>query len=176
MAVDPLGIIGYQGKLPWKYPEETAHFRSLVANNAAIIGGDSFQAATPSTLATCHTLVLSKNPVRHHEKGKLYSTIDYLQDPNEVFTHPYCQSETRINFVLGGSHIMNWFLAENQLDGFILTLIKKTYPGDRSINLDSMKDWIKTPLSQNENYDIFRCLNPSSPLFKRLHNDGYHPL
>ena len=75
LAMDPNGVIGHQGKLPWNYPEELKIFQSLTLNKTVVMGRKTFE-SLPKPLRNRRHLVITAQP--------FYDPPYHLVDANPI--------------------------------------------------------------------------------------------
>jgi hypothetical protein len=60
-AMDPQGVIGKEGKLPWHYPEDLKHFDRLTKDQVIIMGYITFLSLPSRILNSRRCFVFTKN-------------------------------------------------------------------------------------------------------------------
>lgn len=167
MASDPSGVVGFQNHLPWFYADEIQHFRDTLAGQTAIMGRVTFEHTEAKILSTCHNLVLSRAADPKYFTSTDIQHITFIKTIEDCINHSYLRT-SRTNYVIGGASIMNQFLVENLVDGFILTILHKSYEGEARININLLKNWGKIEIKNTPDYGIYKMLNPTSPHYEIL--------
>lgn len=115
-AHDPNLVIGKDGGLPWRYPEDLKHFKETTLGHPIIMGRGVFEELNEIPLPGRRNMVLSTT--RSYENVDTYTSLeDALDnvDAGEVF-------------IIGGGVLYRETL-ENA-DKLIITLIHKEFDGD----------------------------------------------
>ncbi|MFO1283992.1 MAG: dihydrofolate reductase [Burkholderiales bacterium] len=60
-AIAANGVIGAQGRLPWRLPEDLRRFRTLTSGHAILMGRRTFE-SLPGALAERQNIVLTRDP------------------------------------------------------------------------------------------------------------------
>ena len=143
VAVDRIGAIGKDGKLPWHYSSDLKNFKATTTGHAVVMGHKtwlSLQKPLPNRL----NIVLSRSAGLEPQ-----ANVIVCRSPEEVLALAH-DLETDL-YVIGGAqiyrafleHIENWlvtkvpltvenadaFVPENYLEGFIATATKELEPG-----------------------------------------------
>ena len=170
MATDPNGCIGKDGALPWNYPEEFQHFLSTTKGHVMIMGRKSYLDNPPDHLKNTLPIVFTRdkaNPVFHNTEHKVIavSTIEeLLQELSKL--------ADRTIYFIGGSELAKVFFNENLLSEFTLTEIHQRYAGDCYLDLQPMRVWERQVLKTNNDFTVFRVVNPSPRTEYRLLNNA----
>lgn len=101
LAVSSNGIIGYNGSLPWKIPEDLAHFKKITGRCPLIMGRKTFE-SLPKILPGRKHIVLTndKNYVVDNPMVSVYNDIDSILNDYKK------QKEV---FVIGGAQMYKMF-------------------------------------------------------------------
>lgn len=115
-AHDPNLVIGKDGALPWRYPEDLKHFKKYTTGNTIIMGRGVFEELNENPLPNRRNIVLSTTKVYAHVETypSLEDALLHI-DENEVF-------------IIGGGVLYSQTLPS--ADRLIITVIKKEYDGD----------------------------------------------
>ena len=116
VAHDPNLVIGNNGGLPWRYPEDLKHFKSTTLGNTIVMGRGVFEELNETPLPGRRNIVLSRS--KSYDGVETYKSLDEalgnIQD-EEVF-------------IVGGGVLYRQTLS--MVDKMIVTEIKKEYEGD----------------------------------------------
>lgn len=115
-AHDPNLVIGNNGGLPWRYPQDLKHFKSVTFGNTIIMGRGVFEELNEIPLPGRKNIVLSTT--QNYENVDTYSSL-------EVALKQINESEV---FIIGGGVLYRQTLPV--ADKLIITEIKKEYYGD----------------------------------------------
>ena len=115
-AHDPNLVIGKEGGLPWRYPEDLKFFKSITLGNTIVMGRGVFEELNEIPLPGRKNIVLSRS--RTYDNVDTYSSIEQALEaiPDEEV------------FIIGGGEIYKQTLPI--ADKLIITEIKKEYDGD----------------------------------------------
>jgi len=115
-AHDPNLVIGKDGKLPWRYPEDLKHFKKHTTGQVIIMGRGVFEELGEKPLPNRRNIVLTRT--KKYEGIETYTSLEQAIDSLEV-------DEV---FIIGGGVLYRETLS--MADRLIITEIKKEYPGD----------------------------------------------
>ncbi len=129
-AVASNGVIGKDGKLPWRIPDDLKRFQRLTKRHAIIMGRKTLdELQTPLKFRL--NVVLSRSLVREDKRLSVVRTLD------EAFAEAAAwerrkvadgKIETPEIFLIGGAEI--WRLAWPHIDRFYRTHIDAEFAGD----------------------------------------------
>lgn len=115
-AHDPNLVIGNNGGLPWRYPEDLKHFKKVTLGNTIIMGRGVFEELNEVPLPGRKNIVLSTS--------KTYDNVDTYKSLEAALK----VIEDEEVFIIGGGVLYRQTI--NQADRLIITEIKKEYNGD----------------------------------------------
>lgn len=115
-AHDPNLVIGNNGELPWRYPEDLKHFKKVTLGNTIIMGRGVFEELNEVPLPGRKNIVLSTS--------KTYDNVDTYKSLEAALK----VIEDEEVFIIGGGVLYRQTI--NQADRLIITEIKKEYNGD----------------------------------------------
>ena len=131
VATDNAGGIGIRNTLPWKLPEDLAHFKRTTTGHPILMGRKTFE-SIGRPLPNRRNIVISRNPDWQHEGvetvASLQAALD-LTDAAEVF-------------VIGGAEIYR--LALPLADRLIVTEISQRFDCDAFFPAIDPAHWIET--------------------------------
>lgn len=135
-------VIGKNGNLPWRIPEDLKNFKQITLHHPVIMGRTTFESLNmPNGLPKRDNIVITRNPdlltgnativanhgvkesvvtVGHYPKyvGSLTEAIDIAKDiDNEVF-------------IIGGASIYKQAIEANIVDCMYISYVKDSYEGD----------------------------------------------
>lgn len=132
VAHDPNLVIGKQGGLPWRYPEDLKHFKNTTLGGTMIMGRGVFEELNEIPLPGRKNIVLSRT--KNYDNVDTYSSLEAALDAID-------QEEV---FIIGGGVLYRETL--EKADKMIVTQIKKEYDGDTyfpEYRDDIGKTWIE---------------------------------
>lgn len=116
VAHDPNLVIGKEGGLPWRYPEDLKHFKKTTLGNTIIMGRGVFEELNEIPLPGRTNVVLSTT--------KTYDKVDTYRSLEAALSA--CDQEEV--FIIGGGVLYRD--AMEIADKMIITEIHKQYEGD----------------------------------------------
>lgn len=140
-AVSQNGVIGKNGKIPWKLPPDIKRFRKLTMGHTIIMGRKTFE-SIGHPLKKRKNIVLSQN-----RKLKIRGCLVF-DSLTKAFDFAFFKKEKEV-FVIGGENVYKDALPFAKK--IYLTLIKKDYKGDTFFPSLDEKEWKKT-YSKSYNY------------------------
>ncbi|MET3134215.1 dihydrofolate reductase [Oxalobacteraceae bacterium GrIS 1.11] len=117
VATDPRGGIGINNSMPWRLPEDMAHFKSLTSGHPVIMGRKTFD-SIGKPLPNRRNIVITGNPDWHHEGAEAVASLDAA----------VALAGTAPAFIIGGSQIYAQAMAI--ADQLIITEIARDYACD----------------------------------------------
>lgn len=117
VAHDPNLVIGKNGALPWRYPEDLKHFKETTLGHTMIMGRGVFEELKEKALPGRKNVVLSKT--------KNYTHVPHFRSLEEALEEEQDQEEV---FIIGGGVLYKQTLPI--ADKLIVTLVKKEFVGD----------------------------------------------
>ncbi len=152
MACTDSGVIGLNGRIPWRYNDELKHFQEVTKGQTVIMGRKTFDEMKHlnllkerESIVFTRNLSLLNNSTAH---VRFVSSLDALTKLN--FTQ-----EKNI-YMIGGGEIAELFLNTNMLEKFLLTIIHKEYDGDTYFPLSLIKEWRAKKIIEHKNYTIYQ--------------------
>ncbi|MFY0684622.1 MAG: dihydrofolate reductase [Balneola sp.] len=116
VAHDPNLVIGKEGGLPWRYPEDLKHFKATTIGGTMIMGRGVFEELNEIPLPGRKNIVLSRT--------KTYDNVDSFTSLEEALK----SVDDEEVFIIGGGVLYRD--AIEKADKMVVTLIKKEYEGD----------------------------------------------
>jgi dihydrofolate reductase len=116
-AHDPNLVIGKEGGLPWRYPEDLKHFKNTTLGNPIIMGRGVFEELNEIPLPDRRNIVLSRT--------QEYDNVESFSSLEDAFEALGEEDEV---FIIGGGVLYRQ--AIDIADKLIITEIHKEYEGD----------------------------------------------
>lgn len=125
-AIAKNGIIGADGDLPWHYPADLRHFKSLTMGHPVIMGRVTYESIADGLggpLPGRTNIVLSRSGVGVPEPVQVVETIDEAITAAEA-----TGAETA--YVIGGGSVYRQVLERGLADRLVVTAIPEAAEGD----------------------------------------------
>jgi len=117
VAHDPNLVIGRDGSLPWRIPEDLAHFKERTTGHAIVMGRGVFEELGEKPLPNRRSIVLSRS--------RNYENVEVCRTRDEVLEQLKDQKKF---YIIGGAEIYRLFYSVcNRLE---VTQIHQEYHGD----------------------------------------------
>lgn len=130
------GVIGADGRLPWRLPNDLRRFKQLTMGSPMIMGRKTFD-SLPGLLPDRRHVVLTRDEIWSEEGAEpVYSVEEALRTANAP----------RVS-VIGGAEIFRLFLPH--ADRIELTEVKLEPTGDAQIDYPSGDKWHETGRIEN---------------------------
>ena len=126
VAVSINGVIGANGGIPWKSPEDMRRFRRLTLGGTVIMGRETYESIGLEPLSQRFNIVLTKDQSllrKPHSKDNLV----FVDSIDEAIKHVPHGNEV---WVIGGTSVYRQFFALNLVDCVHATLILNVVKGD----------------------------------------------
>lgn len=133
VAHDPNLVIGKEGGLPWRYPEDLKHFKQTTMGETMIMGRGVFEELNEIPLPGRKNIVLTRT--KTYDNVDTYTSLQIALDELD---------EEEI-FIIGGGVLYRDALP--MADKMIVTQVNKEYEGDTyfpEYRDDIGKTWIET--------------------------------
>ncbi|NRA74285.1 MAG: dihydrofolate reductase [Rickettsiales bacterium] len=152
MACDRNGIVGRDGVIPWHYKDEFQHFQNTIGGDPIVMGWKTFEVIPKNILKDRVTIVFSR------KKRKRVHRIIFVSSLAEFFSLDILKKDLKI-FIIGGAQLANYFLENNLISEFILTIVNGLYDGDAILNIKTLNYWQKKVIGKTSNYNIYKFTN-----------------
>ena len=153
-AVAKNGVIGAQGKLPWRLPEDLKHFKNLTLGHPIIMGRRTWDSFGGKPLPGREHIVISRKPDYEAPGASVASTLESAV--------ALCTGEP-LAFVIGGAEIYAAALPLAQ--GLVLTEIERDFVGDTRFPAWNRRDWRET---QRETHTSLEGMRFDFVLYERV--------
>lgn len=153
MACTNSGVIGLDGKVPWKYEKEFKHFQEVTEREAVIMGRKTFDEMRElSLLKTRNNIVFTRNlSLKKHYQAINIRFVNSLEEFKKIIAPEISKA-----YMIGGQEIAKLFLKNDMLSEFLLTKIHKEYKGDSYFPLSQLADWQSEIISSCTDYTIHK--------------------
>ena len=132
-AVAANGIIGANGKLPWRLPGELAHFKKLTLGHPIIMGRRTWESLDRRPLPGRENIVVTRTAGYPAAGAAVARSLDAAI--------ALCLGEP-VAFVIGGTRLFEEALSLAR--GMVLTEIRRDYEGDTRFPAYDRKQWRET--------------------------------
>lgn len=119
-AQDQAGLIGRDGRLPWRLPKELQHFKETTMGQVLLMGRVTFDGMNRRLLPGRETLILSREP------GLEGEAVQTLSSPEEVLAW-FAQQDKDL-YIAGGARVYQAFAPH--YDRLIQTRVEGEFAGD----------------------------------------------
>lgn len=116
------GVIGKSNKIPWKSPEDFAHFKALTSGHTIVMGRKTFE-SLGRRLPNREHVVVSRNVAYRNKK---YKPDIVVTDLEEIF---YLKKRGPI-FLIGGSEVIQEAFRKDFVSKIHLTTVFDVADGD----------------------------------------------
>jgi dihydrofolate reductase len=147
-AVAANGIIGADGRMPWHYPEDLAHFERTTTGNPVIVGRRTFE-TIHQQLGT--PLPERRNIVLTHRPESLPEEVVGVSSPAAAVREASA-TDSDTAYVAGGASVYEQFLPG--ADELVLTELEKAFEGDTSFPTVDWEHWRETNRDGYDEFDI----------------------
>ncbi|MDS0280699.1 dihydrofolate reductase [Haloarcula onubensis] len=147
-AVAANGVIGVDGEMPWRLPEDLAHFRETTVGHPVVMGRRTFEAIAADV----------GGPLPDRENVVLTSRPRTLPDSvTGVTSLSAARAAIRAHgagtaYVVGGGSVYRQFLPE--ADELVLTELDDAYEGDTTFPTVDWDRWRAVERDRRDAFDI----------------------
>lgn len=125
VAMDPNGVIGKDGGIPWYFKEDLAFFKAQTTGSAVIMGRKTWDSLLVKPLPNRDNYVITGDTNKLQRQG-MFNAWNSLPALVNVL-NSYSDGEA---YFIGGASIYQWALNNVKFDNMYLTITKKEYDGD----------------------------------------------
>jgi dihydrofolate reductase len=151
-ACDPEGVMGKNGRLPWRCPEELRHFSSTIDRHPLVMGYKTFLSMPAHYFEKQSTIIFSR-----HKHTPTFPEQQFVSSLDEFLRLAGAFSTL---YVIGGAEIYRLFFEARLMTAFLLTRMKRSYDGDTFFPLSSLDGWNKQILSDTPEFTIYKYEPP----------------
>ena len=130
-AMDPMGVIGKNGGLPWKFPQDLSYFKDLTSGHIVVMGRKTWQSLPVKPLPNRDNIVFSNTLLPEDAPGAII--VKSLPELERAVI----QIPDKNIFLIGGAQLYKDLI--DWCDDMIITHVKKCYPGDTYFLWDWMQ-------------------------------------
>lgn len=169
-ACDAKNGIGLNGGIPWKSPEDMAHFKKITEGHVVIMGRKTWYSLPKRPLPNRMNVLLSNTEMTISSVDMTFNSIEQCV---EWFTDNKARFKGKKLFVIGGASIYNQFLSKDLVWDLHITHIFGNYDCDTFITFpkDLKSSWGHTQLSPTTRYRVYYTINKEENQFLSLMND-----
>jgi dihydrofolate reductase len=139
-AMDPSGVIGIDGKMPWKYPADFRRFKQVTMGGVLVMGSKTFR-SLPGLLHGRTHFVVSRGDMR---ADKVQPDLVCESLESAILTAENI-ADTHAIWIAGGAHIYRLALEGRRVDFIDLTIVPPVdIPPGASVTrfpTDLLSDW-----------------------------------
>ncbi|MDY7578100.1 dihydrofolate reductase [Herbaspirillum sp. RTI4] len=157
VAIDAGNGIGIRNTLPWRLPEDLAHFKRTTLGHPIVMGRKTFE-SIGRPLPGRRNIVISRNPQWRHEGVETAASIDAALALTAGATA----------FVIGGAEIYAASLPRAQ--GLIVTQIERRFECDAFFPAIDSQQWQET--GRTAQHDEKENLDYSFVTYERRSDDS----
>ena len=125
-AVDDNGIIGQNGDIPWRIPEELEHFKKTTLGHVVIMGRKTWDSLPDGFKPLPERFNLIVSGSDHVDTGTENTVFFDSLETAIQFAESNCQS----SFVIGGASIYRQVLDKGLADRILMSKVKGEHEGD----------------------------------------------
>lgn len=131
VAMNPDGIIGKDGTLPWRIPEDLQFFKKNTENSIIVMGRKTFDSLKNPLINRIH-IVISRTYM-DYKKRETNPRIHWCNYENVIETLEEIHSLNKVpTFIIGGAEIFKMF--ENNILKFYITMVYKDFTKEDQTN------------------------------------------
>lgn len=142
-AMTTQGVIGYQNKLPWHFPEELKYFKKITLGKPIIMGRKTFES-------------MGKRPLPGRKNIILTQSQNYMADNcivvDSVKRALEMASEAEEIMIIGGANVYQQFLP--LASRLYITFIHQEYAGDAYFPKVDWDEWEIVSEDPKDDYTI----------------------
>ena len=132
VAVAANGVIGRNGTLPWRLPDDLRYFRELTTGHAVIMGRRTWD-SLPRALPNRQNIVVSRQADLHADGAIVVPSLDAAMRAVAYPSPPFC---------IGGGELFRAALP--LADTAYVTEIARAFEGDATFPALDSRQWIET--------------------------------
>ena len=127
-------VIGKDGRMPWRIPEESKLFQKLTTGNVVVMGRKTFASIGGAPLRNRENIVISRTLPAETDGVTVCRSLDEGLERAAAFGKEV--------FIMGGAEIYRQTLPH--ANRMYLSLVKKDYDGDEFFPAFDENDWVVT--------------------------------
>lgn len=135
VCVSRNGVIGVEGKLPWKLPEDLKLFKRLTKNSEVIMGRKTFE-SLPRPLKNRTNIVLSTKAstggLTQYDENTYIRSVASVDEAMRGLLNPDGA------FVIGGASVYQQF--EGHINRWVVSVVDSDFDGDTFFDYKKLKN------------------------------------
>lgn len=147
VAYDKNRLIGREGDLPWRIPEDLKKFKEITSGNIVIMGRKTYE-SIGKPLPNRINMVITRNKDYKPEGVFVFSSIKDALRKASVFHKEI--------FFIGGQSIYNEVL--DKVDTMYISHINEEYEGDAYFPEVDFSSWKKDLVEEFDKFDFIRYI------------------
>ena len=132
VAVGANGVIGVEGGLPWRLPEDLAHFKALTMGHPMVMGRTTFE-SIGRPLPGRTTIVVTRNPQWSAEGVEVAPTLEAALERAQELDDEV--------FLVGGAQVYAAALEAGLVDLLCVTRVAASPDGDTRFPAIDWEQW-----------------------------------
>lgn len=134
MAMDRSKLIGREGGLPWRIPEDFAHFKAITLNKAIIMGRRTFSEDIRRALPKRTNIVVTRN------RGWRSAGVEVVHSLEQAYVRAdSLLPDAEEHCVIGGAELNREAMAGTER--LYLTVVEAEFDGDTWFDSFEFSDW-----------------------------------
>lgn len=158
LACDKRGLIGNNGKIPWRFHEDMQHFKETTEGHIVAMGRKTWESLPRKPLLNRDNWILSQNMCIDRFAFEMPSVNFYtsLRDAYAEWKEHYAYRQHL--FIIGGAQIYHEAFESIPISEVILTLVNGEYVGDTFFDIEYLKDevWNIETIKKTNDFEIQR--------------------
>jgi len=143
-AVADNGVIGRDGDIPWRIPEDMKHFRSVTSGHTVVMGRLTYE-SIGRPLPHRTNIVVTRTPGWSAEGVTVVGSVE------EALAKARAGGEGDV-MVIGGAQV--YAAVMGLADVQVITEVHQSPPGDTFYPVFDRSEWLETRREKHEGYDF----------------------
>jgi len=143
-AVADNGVIGREGDIPWRIPEDMKHFRAVTSGHTVVMGRLTYE-SIGRPLPHRRNIVVTRTPGWSAEGVTVVGSVE------EALDKANADGDGDV-MVIGGAQV--YAAVMGLADVQILTEVHQSPPGDTFYPAFDRSEWLETRREKHEGYDF----------------------
>lgn len=167
VAADPNNVIGREGKLPWRIPEDLQLFRKRTLGHVIMMGRKTWISLPKKPLDGRANVVISSSYYEHPSASGIgpyfHPTPEYsLRTIRDSWKYCHLADYSYKDiFVIGGAQLYKYFIENNLANRIIMSKIHEQYEGD--VYFPKLDDtWEMSEVEKHQGFDTIYWLKKTS--------------
>jgi len=142
-AVADNGVIGRDGDIPWRIPEDMRHFREVTSGNAVVMGRRTYE-SIGRPLPHRTNIVVTRTPGWTAESVRAVASVEEALE--------LARSAPGDVMVIGGAQVYEAAMAISDVQ--VITEVHQSPPGDTFYPSFDRSEWVETRREPHDGYDF----------------------